>query len=163
MNSVQNLLPLIKKDFPDITFESGEKFLWWPKDNKIIYTSHHTNVDHGIWALFHELAHASLGHKNYSNDFELIKLESATWQKAKILAKKYGIEISNDHIQDCLDTYRDWLHGRACCPKCQVVSLQSDDRTYRCFNCKTRWRVPKSQDSLVIRKTVLSPNKNQTR
>jgi len=155
MNSVSNLLPLLKKDFPDIDFEPGENFLWSSKENKIIYTTHHINTNHGVWALMHELAHATLGHKDYHNDFELIKLENTTWQKAKILGKKYGVNISNNHIQDCLDTYRDWLHNRARCPRCQVVSLQKSDGLYQCYNCKTIWRVPKSQNSLVIRKTVV--------
>lgn len=154
MNSIANLLPVLQKDFPQITFMPGETFLWSPQDNKILYTTHQTNVDHGLWALLHELAHATLDHLSYSSDFELLKLESITWQQAKLLGKKYGITINNEHIQDCLDTYRDWLHNRARCPKCSVVSLQRADKLYKCFNCKTVWRVPLSQKSRISRKVV---------
>ena len=121
MNSVNNLLPILKKDFPDLKFVPGETFFWSPKDNKITYTTHQQIADHGVWALLHEVAHAILGHKAYQNDFELLKLESATWQKAKNLGKKYGVSIDNNHIQDCLDTYRDWLHNRSRCNNCGVL------------------------------------------
>lgn len=149
MNSIGNLLPRLQQDYPNITFEVGESFFWSPRDNKIYYTTHQTNVDHGVWALMHELAHALLGHVSYENDFELLKLESSTWQYAKVLAKKYCITINNDHVQDCLDTYRDWLYGRSSCPKCGVVSLQNSRNLYRCFNCRTAWQVPSSPRSLI--------------
>jgi hypothetical protein len=144
MNSINNLLPILEKDFPDIEFIPGEVFYWSPRENKITYTTHQANADHGVWALLHELAHATLGHEHYENDFELVRLESATWQQARILAKKYGISINSDHIQDCLDTYRDWLYSRAKCPECSVVSIQRTDGLYQCFNCKTTWKVSKS-------------------
>ncbi|HUD03662.1 MAG TPA: hypothetical protein VMR51_02640 [Patescibacteria group bacterium] len=141
MNSINNLLPILIRDFPDIKFQSGENFSWSPKERKIIYTTHQSVAEHGVWALLHEVAHASLGHINYHNDFDLLKLETRTWRQAKILGKKYDINIDNEHIQDCLDTYRDWLHSRAKCPKCGVVSLQRNDGLYQCFNCKNTWKV----------------------
>ena len=143
MNSVNNLLPVLKKDFPNISFQAGETFFWSPRDNKVTYTTHQIVADHGVWALLHEVAHAILGHADYQNDFELLKLESATWQKAKNLGKKYGVTIDSEHIQDCLDTYRDWLHNRARCSRCSVVSLQRKDGKYQCFNCQNTWDVPK--------------------
>jgi ribosomal protein L37AE/L43A len=144
MNSVSNLLPTLQKDYPNIKFEAGEIFFWSPRENKITYTTHQDNADHGVWALLHEVAHASLRHANYNNDFELLKLESATWQKARSIGKKYGVNIDNEHIQDCLDTYRDWLHNRARCSKCGVVSLQRSDGIYQCFNCRKTWDTPKT-------------------
>ena len=154
MNSIANILPTIKKDFPSITFTNGEAFLWSPNESKITYTTHQDVAEHGVWALLHEVGHAALGHKQYKNDFELLKLESAAWQYAKKLGKKYEISIDSEHIQDCLDTYRDWLHKRAKCPTCSVVSLQRTDRLYQCFNCKTTWSVPKSPLCRVTRRVV---------
>jgi hypothetical protein len=154
MNSIDNILPALKRDFPHIDFQPGESFSWSPTENKIFYTTHQTIAEHGVWALLHELAHATLKHQNYGNDFELLKLESKTWQRAKTLGKKYGINIDGEHIQDCLDTYRDWLHNRSKCPRCKVVSLQLSDGTYQCFNCKTTWRVPKSPLSKVTRRVI---------
>lgn len=144
MNSVQNMLPKLQKDYPEIVFVSGESFIWSPLKNQITYTTHQINAEHGVWALLHELAHFELGHNKYSTDFELLKIETAAWTKAKKIAKKYGVKINNDHIQDCLDTYRDWLHNRAKCPNCSVISVQRDDLHYQCFNCNSVWSVPKS-------------------
>lgn len=161
MNSISNLLPILKKDFPDISFEPGESFSWSPRDNRVYYTTHHSNADHGVWALLHELAHATLGHNVYNSDFDLLKLESITWQQAKNIAKKYGVTINSEHIQDCLDTYRDWLHCRAICPNCTLVSLQRSDGLYQCFNCKTVWKVPKSRGGTRSKKTVVNNKKSQ--
>jgi hypothetical protein len=154
MNSIDNLLPQLKIDFPDLKFVPGEDFHWSPRDNTITYTTHHSIAEHGVWALLHELAHATLGHVQYDNDFDLLKLESATWQKARNLGKKYHIVISSSHIQDCLDTYRDWLHNRSQCPKCGVVSIQRPDNLYQCFNCRTTWKVPQSSSKRPIKRVI---------
>lgn len=154
MNSISNILPVLIKDFPGITFENGDSFFWSPREQRVTYTTHQDVAEHGIWALLHEVSHAALGHTDYKNDFELIKLESTAWQHAKRLGKKYGISIDAEHIQDCLDTYRDWLHKRATCPTCGVVSLQRSDSLYQCFNCQTTWSVPRSPLCRVTRRVV---------
>lgn len=154
MNSVLNLLPILKKDYPDIKFKSGENFSWSPKDKIIFYTTHHIKAEQGVWSLLHELAHATLGHIEYDNDFDLLKLESNTWQRACQIGNHYNIKIDDDHIQDCLDTYRDWLYKRSKCPKCGVVSLQRKDHIYQCFNCKTTWRVPRSPQHRITRRVL---------
>lgn len=154
MNSINNILPELQKDFPDITFKNGDSFLWSPRERKISYTTHQDVAEHGVWALLHEVSHAALGHVHYDNDFELLKLESTAWQYAKKLGKKYNVSIDGEHIQDCLDTYRDWLHKRAKCPNCEVISLQRTDKLYQCFNCKTTWSVPNSPLCRVTRRVV---------
>jgi hypothetical protein len=154
MTSIANILPIIQSDFPYINFTAGENFFWSPKDNKITYTSHQMDATHGVWALLHEVAHADLNHQHYLSDFELLQLEIKAWQHAKTIGKKYHIEIEHNHIQDCLDTYRDWLHLRAKCPKCTVISLQRPDSIYQCFNCKTTWQVPKSPLCRVTRQII---------
>lgn len=154
MNSITNILPALKKDFPAIIFANGESFLWSPREQKVTYTTHQDIAEHGVWALLHEVSHAALDHKHYNNDFELLKLESAAWQHAKRLGKNYGVSIDSEHIQDCLDTYRDWLHKRSKCPNCNVVSLQRTDKLYQCFNCRTSWTVPNSPLCRVTRRIV---------
>lgn len=154
MNSINNLLPLIKKDFPDLIFVVGEDFHWSPKDSKVYYSTHQKVAEHGVWALLHEVAHAQLGHQSFNNDFDLLRIESKTWQQAVKLGKKYGVVINKDHIQDCLDTYRDWVHNRSKCPNCKVVSMQRDDQLYQCFNCKTVWKVPNSPQNTTIQKII---------
>ena len=144
MLSIQSILPELKKDYPQVSFKAGEAFVWSPSNKQITYTTHQINAEHGAWAILHELAHYELEHTKYSTDFELLKMEAAAWTRAKKIAKKYNVKIDNDHIQDCLDTYRDWLHTKAKCPNCQVISTQRKDLHYQCFNCNAVWTVPKS-------------------
>ena len=113
--------------------------------------------EHGVWALLHEIAHAQLEHKKYGTDFSLLKLETQAWSLAKQISIRYNVTIDEDYVQDCLDTYRDWLHKRAKCPTCGVVSLQRKDLIYQCFNCSTNWQVPRSPLCQVSRRIVKTP------
>jgi predicted RNA-binding Zn-ribbon protein involved in translation (DUF1610 family) len=130
----------IAKDYPQFKFVPGPQEHWSPKTNTITYceTEPFNELRYGM---LHELAHALLEHKNYQTDFELLKLESDAWELAIKIGKKYKINLNKDHIQDCLDTYRDWLHRRSKCPSCGTHSLQKDQNTYVCFNCGTNWTV----------------------
>jgi len=137
---VKDLLKKLQKDFPDITFVSGEKFYWSPKDQTVYYDQSKKD-DAAVWALIHELCHGVLGHKTYKTDFELLKLEVSAWDKAKEVATNYKIAIDEDHVQDCLDTYRDWLHARSKCPACGEHGLQDNKGKYECINCHATWNV----------------------
>ena len=130
----------LKDDFPVVTFTPSSQFFWSPKDQTVFYD---TKKDSKIasWALLHELSHGLLGHTTYKSDFELLRLEVAAWDKAGELAATYDIAIDQDHIQDCLDTYRDWLHARSECPSCTEHGLQKNSTTYLCLNCHTEWHV----------------------
>lgn len=140
---MEKLLTKLRKQLPGVSFEAGTAFFWSPEYSRVTYKS--GSEEKYMWALLHEASHAILGHKNYQNDVELLMLEVSAWQQAKSLAAEYGIEISEDHIQDCLDTYRDWLHQRATCPRCSTVSLQITAREYRCHNCSAAWSVSASR------------------
>jgi hypothetical protein len=130
----------LRKDFPEFSFEPGKQDHWSPKTNTITYKESVPLKDFQ-YGVLHEVAHARLGHYNDNNDFELLKLESQAWELAAKTGKKYGVIISNEHIQDCLDTYRDWLHARSRCPTCGMHVLQKDPLHYHCFNCHTEWQV----------------------
>ena len=149
--TMDKLLILLKKDYPEITFVQGDSFYWSPQKNKIHYR-YIDDLPESSWPLLHEIGHAELGHRRYSTDFELLTLEIEAWEHAKKIAKKYGHKISEDHVQDCLDTYRDWLYKRSTCPKCTVNSLQIQTDTYRCFNCNNQWRVSASRKCRTYRK-----------
>ena len=140
------VLKKLQNKLPDIVFEKGENCVWSPMNNKIIYnTVKPGQSEHdAIFALIHEVAHASLGHHNYHTDTQLLQLESEAWSKAIEIAKEMNINIPEDHVQDCLDTYRDWSHKRSACPTCGVVSAQKANQIYHCFNCQTAWKVPLS-------------------
>ena len=147
---------LIKKvaaDYPQFKFKAGAQEHWSPKTSTITYELSE-DLKNGHFGLLHELAHALLDHQNYKNDFELLKLESQAWHKAAEIGKKYGVDIDEDHIQNCLDTYRDWLHRRSKCPSCGVHAAQTDARTYQCFNCGASWSVSAGRFARSYRRTV---------
>lgn len=130
---------------PDIEFCPGEKFCWSPQEQKITYFPDQIEAE-GRWALLHETGHALLKHLVYKTDYELLRMEIDAWEKAKELAHKLGLEITEDHIQECLDSYRDWLYSRCICPDCGTKTLQNDlSNSYSCYNCHACWQVTPSR------------------
>jgi hypothetical protein len=139
------VLEQLQQRFPELRFTAGERFCWSPKTHEIIYDTTRSD-EPATWSLLHETGHALLNHQSYLADFELLQIEMAAWQRARSLAIDFGITIDEDHIQDCLDTYRDWLYKRSICPQCSTKALQQNDyRHYRCFNCHTVWKVTPSR------------------
>lgn len=128
----------------DIQFEKGETFSWSPKNNTITYSSKNIE-EQSVWSLLHEIAHANLGHYNYDSDFELLKLEVAAWEEAAKIAHIQSVSIDQNYIEDCIDTYRDWLHQRSTCPTCGSAGLQHSSTQYHCHNCNTSWTVSNSR------------------
>jgi hypothetical protein len=142
---IDSLLARIAADYPDLEFIESAHFSWHAGRGRVSFKKAGANVAHNMWALLHELGHALLAHADYTHDIELLQLEVAAWEKARQLADHYELKIDEDYIQDCLDTYRDWLHLRATCPTCFARSLQTSERRYRCFNCQTEWSVTRSR------------------
>lgn len=143
--TLEGLLTQIAADYPDLQFIESAHFAWHAGKKSVTYKKSGQNTTHNIFALLHELGHALLGHKDYTHDIELLQLEVAAWEKARELASHYTIVLDEDYVQDCLDTYRDWLHLRATCPTCFGRSLQTSERHYRCHNCGTQWSVTRSR------------------
>ncbi len=142
---MRTLLSRFQQDHPQLEFVPGKQFRWSPLKQQIMFVKEQLVQPQGYWTLLHELSHALLGHKNYRSDLELVKMESAAWEHALELAEVYNVSIPNDYIQDCLDTYRDWLHLRSTCPTCTTHSLQQNDQKYTCYNCGHTWRVSSSR------------------
>lgn len=140
-----DLLERVRMDYPDLSFEESGQFSWHAKLKRVSFKAPAGSPAKATWALLHELGHALLGHTDYQYDIELLQLEAAAWTKSRELAAKYGVQIDEDYLQDCLDTYRDWLHLRATCPTCFARSLQASPRQYRCFNCQSEWSVSRSR------------------
>lgn len=154
---MQTLLPKLQSSFPYLRFSAGQQFCWSPESQEVIYKENATGPQ-AIWSLLHETGHALLEHAIYRADFDLLKLEVAAWEKAKELAQELDIVIDNEHIEDCLDTYRDWLYKRSICPTCTAKCLQQDDyRHYRCWSCHTVWRVSASRFCRAYRRTKHVP------
>ncbi|MGC1177182.1 MAG: hypothetical protein WA843_03870 [Candidatus Saccharimonadales bacterium] len=142
---MEKLIVRLQRLFPELTFTPGKQFYWSPESSEIFYKSGADGAQ-AIWSLLHETGHALLKHATYKADFELLTMEVAAWERARVLAQEIGASIDEDHIQDCLDTYRDWLYKRSICPTCSTKSLQQSDFVhYRCFNCNTRWQVSASR------------------
>lgn len=138
MLSISTLISKLRDDHPGILFAAGTEFRWDPLE-RTVYVD--VNSDDAP-ALLHETAHGLLEHNNYRRDLELLRLEREAWSYAKtVLAPKYTVEVSDDTIQDALDTYRDWLHARSNCPDCAATGYQSAPTEYTCPSCHTTWLV----------------------
>lgn len=143
---MEKLLEALRSGYPDLTFSPGKTFCWVPETQEVLYKEAPLENEQALWSLLHETGHALLNHKTYQADIELVSMEVAAWKKAKAVADKFNLTIDEDHIQDCLDSYRDWLYRRSICPTCTTKCLQqSDSRHYRCFNCHTTWKVTSSR------------------
>jgi hypothetical protein len=130
---------------PDVKMQDGKTFAWSPSERCITYNSETLDKPSGQWALLHEVSHALENHTQYKSDVELLNMEVTAWQRASELAENMGISIDQEHIQDCLDTYREWLYRRSRCPKCKMVSIQISSSEYRCHNCHDQWTVSPSR------------------
>ena len=151
------LLKQLQADFPSVVFEASSQFYWSPKD-RVVYYDPCKNTVKARWALLHELSHGLLGHTTYKSDFELLQLEVAAWKQSREVASAYGIGIDEEHVQDCLDTYRDWLHARSTCPTCTEHGLQNAQGLYNCLNCNSQWNVSKARFCRPYRRSATEKN-----
>ncbi len=132
----------IKADFPEIIFAKDNYFSWSSKHRTIFYIDIETEANTA--QILHELAHALLEHTNYHKDIALIDMERQAWELAvEQLAPKYGLnlKLTDDIIQNSLDSYRDWLHARSKCPNCKATGFEKTKKHYFCPNCLGGWRV----------------------
>lgn len=150
---MEAIITELREQYPTLRFTPGTQFYWSPETGEISYEST-ARGRRAVWSLLHETGHALLGHTSYQADFELVRLEMAAWERARELAADFRITISEDHIQNSLDTYRDWLHKRSICPTCGTKCLQQNDFAhYRCFNCHTVWKVSASRFCRAYRRS----------
>lgn len=147
------LVELLCSKYPHICFSQGDAFCWSPETKEVMYKQD-LGQQSALWSLLHETGHALLDHRTYRTDLELLAMEVEAWEKAKELATEVGATIDEDHVQDCLDTYRDWVYKRSICPTCGTKSLQQGATPlYRCFNCHTTWKVSDSRFCRAYRTT----------
>jgi hypothetical protein len=140
---MEKVLARLRIDYPKIIFRASSAHCWSPTSNEVSYAK--TGGPAALAGLLHELGHARLGHRTYNNDIELLQKEVDAWEDALLLARIYNISIDDDHIQDCIDTYRDWLYKRSLCPSCKTSGLQRTETRYGCINCKQTWLVTASR------------------
>lgn len=142
MPSTNWLLNKLIDDFPKLTFTASDDFRWSPQTKTVFFAP---NDAHISARLLHEVAHATLEHSDYSRDISLIAMERDAWHYAQtVLAPKYQVILTDDEVQDDMDTYRDWLHARSTCPACDATGLQIGKKTYQCVACHQAWEVNKA-------------------
>lgn len=151
MPSTASIILQLRPKYPDISFVSGDIFSWSPADKTVSYIPDQPDT---TAFLLHELSHAILGHKTYNHDVELVAMESAAWDQAAQISTDLSIIISEDTIQDNLDSYRDWLHARSTCPTCQSVGVQDKKNTYTCPVCNHHWRVNEARTCQLRRYNI---------
>lgn len=150
-----DLVHRIRDEYADrYKFKKGRVFSWSSSNSTIYYSTAKSVAENAVWSLLHEIGHAELKHKIYRDDLELLIMEVAAWKKAKQLAEDYHLVIEDDHIEDCLSSYRDWLHARSKCVDCKMHAFQTDSTTYECHNCLARWKVPASRMCVVRKKRI---------
>jgi hypothetical protein len=148
MLSTISLIKLLKIDYPQFNFKKSSGFLWSHEDSTIYYVPENNN-DNGF--LLHELSHGILNHVDYNRDIELVTMEREAWNKARSLAKSYDVIIDDEFIQLNLDTYRDWLHSRSTCPRCEASGLQIKKSIYKCLACNHEWKVNEARKCALRR------------
>ena len=147
MPSTSSILSTLKKDFPAITFKRSDTFRWSPEEGTIYYAD-----DTDSASLLHEVAHALLKHTHYKYDVALLEIERQAWDVVvSDLSKRYDIPVTEEEVENMLDTYRDWLHSRSLCPTCQATGIQADKATYNCLACNTNWRVNEARSCALRR------------
>lgn len=157
MNTHKTKLPSIQQisnDYSQFSFESADTFYWSPKDQCIYYINNEIADEQGVFQLFHELGHACHSHRYFNSGVHLLKIESEAWQEAVVIAKKYGMVLPPERIESSLDTYRDWLHRRSTCPRCDSVSVEKSANHYHCFTCSQDWTVPDHQQTRCYRQKL---------
>lgn len=155
-----NILSKLQTKHSDLLFIADDSFYWSPQDRSVHYNPDKLQSIEGTWSLIHELAHGLLEHKSYKTDYELLSYEVAAWQKASSLAPKYNLSIDTEHVEECLDSYRDWLYARSTCPTCKLNSLQVSPDTYKCLNCLCKWRVSPSRFCRPYRLKTKTPSES---
>lgn len=144
----------LRQAYPQFCFQEADFCLWRSSEQTIYYAKPSNITD--VWDIFHELGHALLQHSFYSHDVSLLRLEAEAWATAKSTAIKHEELISDDYVQESLDTYRQWLNERSSCPECSTTGVQTKKNTYSCYNCRCSWRVPLSRMCITRRyRTVL--------
>lgn len=160
---MRTLVSRLQAAYPHLSFVASTSFYWCPETAEVFYDDTKADVESSKWSLLHETSHGLLSHTTYRSDLELLQLEVAAWTHAGGLAQLFGIQVDDEYVQDCLDTYRDWLYRRSLCPGCGSQCLQHDaSNFYTCFNCHARWHVSPSRFCRSYRRSQKAGVRQQT-
>jgi hypothetical protein len=138
--------------YPDINFTEGEVFSYSHGDSTVTYPNNVSNLTEFLYSLLHETGHAELLHNNFSSDIDLVNIERDAWERSIDIGQKIDVVVDSEHIEKCMDTYRDWLYARSLCPHCHQCGIQSARTTYSCPFCHNSWTVSLSRLCKVSRR-----------
>lgn len=155
MASIPSLLALLKDNYPHLLFVSGDDFHFEPSLNTIYIVETHPDVEA---LLLHEVAHSVLEHHEYQRDVQLLSMETDAWDEARRLALHYGVTIDTDTQEDHLESYREWLHARSRCPRCEATGIQSSSKQYHCLSCMADWTVNEARTCQLRRFQQKTPH-----
>lgn len=133
----KNLVDSLRTAYPNLRYKKGKYFKWFSSTKTIYYDP----TSDGYEAiLLHEVAHALLDHTDSVLDVELVCQEAEAWEYATSkLAAMFSVKITEDHIENAMESYRDWLHRRSLCPDCSASGLQTKNTHYKCIVCGCSW------------------------
>ncbi len=131
-----------------LTFVEDTLFSWNPKTHELHYNP--SGQDAPAY-LLHEYGHVLDGETAYSQDIELLQIERSAWDRAVETGRELGVTIDENLIEDSLDTYRDWLHARSLCPRCEATGIQTTRFGYQCLACQHTWRVNEARQCALRR------------
>ena len=126
----------LEQDFPQFSWRKGTRFRFRPP-RTIFYEECLTEDEHNNYCLqlLHELGHAVLRHRDFRTDLDRLRMEVAAWEQAQQFAAQYNIYYDEELVQEQLDSYRGWLHGKSRCKKCGLTRYQTKDGEYHCPQC----------------------------
>ena len=149
---MRSLLKLLKRDYPQFSFEPASEF-WWSAKKQCVYFDPEAERPQAF--ILHELSHALLGHSGYTYDINLLKLERDAWDMAQNeLSEKYNVQIDEATVQENIETYRTWLHTRSKCPECEATGIQTKDHSYICLACGHAWQANEARTRALRRYSI---------
>jgi hypothetical protein len=149
--SGDGILLEIESLFPKAKLRISDSFRWSPEENIIYYDPFSETM---ALSLLHEVGHMICSHQRYSSDIGLLRMEVEAWQKAREYSKKIGLTLDEDHVEKCLDSYREWIYRRSSCPLCTQAGVERETGLYSCINCQKKWRVTPAKFCRVYRKSI---------
>lgn len=154
MEKISSLVETLAKVAADdgrlagVRFTTGTSFAWNHQTQTISYN---TGDSHADAYLLHEFGHALLGHRDYTRDIDLLKMERDAWERAASLGLELDNAIDTEIIEEALDSYRNWLHDRSLCPSCSHTGIQTERHQYQCVACSNTWRVNEARTCALRR------------
>lgn len=139
MVKIKSLVANLQEIYPHIRFSESDIDKWSPSEQTVYYNPSQSSAEA---FLLHELAHGLLGHESYKKDIELLQIERDAWNYAVCtISPQVKVIIKHQLVDQSLDTYRDWIHTKSTCPRCDASGVETTPRHYFCICCSHHWSV----------------------